>query len=151
MPTAAILAKACISLSKLINYLISVTFISVPLKVLQLYCTSIHTIKQVDHSDYVTQTNVNIVCLQETNLHRPNKIILPGYICFHKDRNTNRKGRLAYCRVIIPFVIIVGFLSMHRSYNMKNHCCPIAGQSCFVDIFSYKSLNHLFAMKGWAL
>ena len=48
--------------------------------------------KLVDLSDYITQNNVNIVFLQETNLHRLKKITLPGYKCYRKDRGTNRKG-----------------------------------------------------------
>ena len=66
--------------------------ISVPLKILQWNCASINTMKLVDLSDYITQNNVNIVCLQETNLHRLKKITLPGYKCYRKDWGTNRKG-----------------------------------------------------------
>ena len=32
------------------------------------------------------------------------------------------------------------------SYNMNNNYFPIAGKSCFVDMVSYKSLNHLFCL-----
>ena len=51
--------------------------ISVPLKILQWNCTPINTTRLVDLSDYVTQNKVNIVCLQEINLHRTKR----DYLC----------------------------------------------------------------------